>query len=107
MIYLWCIVTFDGEGDEDEGRQYWSGTNISVNIFYFFLKYRSIKDNYNIVEGTFKQLARLEAWLEAVLTSLEPRGKHGGHRQSVYSVTFTSHVHKVVNLLIGEVRGSV
>lgn len=92
------------EENEEEEDLCLFGNNISADMYYAFLYYRTRSDNDNIVEGKMMQLARNDDLVTTVLTSLEKRGRGGAHRHNVHADTLISHVSEVANQLIEQVH---
>lgn len=78
--------------------------NISVDISFAFLDYRTFSDNEYILEWSIVQLARIDVCKATMLTVLAQLEKHGGHLQIVHADKLSGYVRKAVGQLIEHAR---
>lgn len=76
------------------------------HVFVAFMPRRGGKGVQNALNGSIVRLARLNAWMATIVTSLTERHE-GGHRPKLYEDTYRRTVRGPMNQLIGSLRVSV
>lgn len=69
----------DGEENDEKDYLCLFGNIIFVDIFYVFLENTPLRAFDDIEDESVMQTARIDAWVETVLTCLEQRERVGAH----------------------------